>query len=372
MRNMIKSLAYRGSRGGYYQHLQRVFLFHSLLVPLLPMFLLAVVIIFEYDLRYSSLVHSVAVQNIEGAETYLNRARVVSFGIMFAAATFIVFRAKRLSRRMAERIAQTDQEKQRLNEQMFQTAKLASIGELAAGTAHEINNPLAVIIEEAGWMSDLLQEEELQQTENYQEFRRSLEQIRIQGQRCKEITQKMLSFARMQDSDAGLVKINTLLEDLLAVVERRAEKRGIRVVSNIQADLPQVYISYSELQQVLFNLINNAFDAMDPEGGELNIQVDCEQTEIVVQVQDTGQGIKPEQLERVFDPFYSTKPAGKGTGLGLSICYGLVRKWGGRIRVESNPGEGTRVWFTIPLSLAGQETAESKGDKQAAACNGEN
>jgi two-component system NtrC family sensor kinase len=372
MRDMIQSLANRGSRGGYYQHLQRVFLFHSLLVPLVPMFLLAAVIIFEYDLRYSNLVHPVAVQSIEVAEAYLNRARVVSFGVMFAAVGFIVFRASRLSRRMAQRIAQTDQEKQRLNEQMFQTAKLASIGELAAGTAHEINNPLAVIIEEAGWMSDLLQEEELQQTESYQEFKRSLEQIRIQGQRCKEITQKMLSFARKQDSDAGLVRINTLLEDLLAVVERRAQKRGIGLVSNIQADLPQVHISYSELQQVLFNLINNAFDAMDPEGGELNIQVGCEQSEIVVQIRDTGQGMEPEQLERVFDPFYSTKPAGKGTGLGLSICYGLVRKWGGRIQADSRPGEGARVWFTIPLSLAGQEAPNSKGDKQAAACNGEN
>ena len=369
MRDLIQNMVNR-SKGGYYQHLQRIFLFHSLLVPLFPMLLVAMVMLFEYDLRYSSLVHHVVTERLNEADAYLNRARLISIGVMLAAAGFIVVRARKLSRQMATRIAQTDQEKQKLNEQMFQTAKLASIGELAAGTAHEINNPLAVIIEDAGWMSDLLQEEDLQETENYAEFKRSLEQIKIQGQRCRRITQKMLSFARKEDSDAGLVAIDTLLEDLLAVVERRAEKRGISLVSDIQADLPQAYISYTELQQVLFNLINNAFDAMDPDGGELHILVGSRHKEILVQVLDTGQGMGPEQMERVFDPFYSTKPAGQGTGLGLSICYGLVRKWGGQIRVDSRPEQGTRVWFTIPLSPA--QTAEGgNGDTQAEACNGE-
>ncbi|MFP4168412.1 MAG: sensor histidine kinase [Desulfonatronovibrionaceae bacterium] len=371
MRDMIKNLARKGGRGGYYQHLQRVFLFNSLLVPVVPMLLLAAVIIFEYDLRYSSLVHPVAVRSLDSADAYLARARLLSLGVMLAAVVFIVLRARSLSRRMAERIVRIDQEKQRLNEQMFQTAKLASIGELAAGTAHEINNPLAVILEEAGWMADLLEEEELKQTENSSEFARSLEQIRVQGQRCKEITRKLLSFARKQDSDAAEVRINSLLEDLLAVVQRRARKRGIRLNPSIQKDLPRVFISYSELQQVLFNLINNAFDAMDPEGGELDIRIYREKEEIVLEVEDTGVGIEPEQMERVFDPFYSTKPAGQGTGLGLSICYGLVRKWGGQIRASSTPGKGTLIRFTIPLSLADHASGRNGEDVRAESRNNE-
>jgi two-component system NtrC family sensor kinase len=353
-----KSASLRGVPAGYYRSIQRVFLFNSLLVPLVPMLIVGALIVFEYDWRYSRLVHSVAAQVLENADGFLHRARFVSFGAVAAAVVFIAFKAYSLSRRMAERIAQTDREKQRLNEQMFQTAKLASIGELAAGAAHEINNPIAVMIEEAGWMSDLLEEEDLRDSPNYEEFKRSLEQITIQGRRCKEITRNLLSFARREDADRAKVQINTLLEDLMAVVRRRAEKRGITVAAEIQDNLPPVTISYSELQQVLFNLINNAFDAMDPDGGVLSVIARQEDDAIVLEVADSGEGIPPEQIGRVFDPFYTTKPVGHGTGLGLSICYGLVCKWGGRIKADSTPETGTRFLFTIPLHDDEERTSE--------------
>lgn len=353
-----KGASARGIPAGYYKSIQRVFLLNSLLVPLVPMLIVGALIMFEYDWRYSSLVHPVAARLLENADAFLHRARLVSFGAVVASVIFIAFKAYSLSLRMAERIAQNDREKQRLNEQMFQTAKLASIGELAAGAAHEINNPIAVMIEEAGWMSDLLEEEGLRNSPNYNEFKRSLEQINIQGRRCKEITRNLLSFARREDADVTKVQINTLLEDLMAVVRRRAEKRGIAVAVEIQDNLPAVTISYSELQQVLFNLINNAFDAMDPEGGELSVVARQDKDEIVLEVVDTGDGIPPEQIGRVFDPFYTTKPVGRGTGLGLSICYGLVCKWGGRIRADSRPGRGAKFWFTIPLHDDEKRTSE--------------
>lgn len=347
-----------GAQGGYYSHLQKVFLFNSLLVPLVPMLLVGIIIIFEYDFRYRDLVQPVAARFVENADAYLQRARLVSFGAIIAAVVFVAFRARSLSSKMAERIAQTDREKQRLNEQMFQTAKLASIGELAAGAAHEINNPIAIMIEEAGWMLDLLEEDEtLRMSPNYGEFRQSLDRIRNQGKRCKDITGNLLSFARKRDADKAVLRINNLLEDLMVVVRRRAEKRGIKVDYEIQDDLPAVNISYSELQQVLFNLINNAFDAMEPDGGVLTVAVRRESDELIIEVADTGTGIPEAQIGRIFDPFYTTKPVGQGTGLGLSICYGLVNKWGGRIRYENKPEKGARVWFTIPLHAA-KEVAE--------------
>jgi two-component system NtrC family sensor kinase len=365
----IRSLARGGAQGGYYSHLQRIFLFNSLLVPLVPMLLVGALIIFEYDARYRDLVHPVASQLVEDADSRLQRARLVSFGVIIAAVAFIAYRAYGLSRKMTERIAEADREKQRLNEQMFQTAKLASIGELAAGAAHEINNPIAVMIEEAGWIRDLLddEDEEFKSSPNYGEFKRSLEQIQIQGRRCKEITQNLLSFARRRDADTAKVPIKGLLEDLMSVVRRRAEKRGVQVATDIQEDLPAATISYSELQQVLFNLINNAFDAMDPDGGTLTVGARQEKNEIILEVEDTGEGIPPDQLGRVFDPFYTTKPVGSGTGLGLSICYGLVHKWGGRIRAESTPGQGTRFWFTIPLQAEAENQSVDDGT-EAGAC----
>lgn len=371
MRIGVRNLYPGGAQGGYYSSIQRIFLVNSLLVPLVPMFLVGALVIFEYDMRYRGLVHPVASEIIQNADAYLSRARLVSFGAVFAAIVFIAFRAHSLSRKMAERIVQTDQEKQRLNEQMFETAKLASIGELAAGAAHEINNPIAVMIEEAGWMLDLLDEEDFKKSPNYEEFKHSLDQILAQGRRCKEITRNLLSFARRRDADTAMVRINTLLDDLMTVVRRRAEKRGVRVAANIQEDLPPVTISYTELQQVLFNLINNAFDSMDAKDGEMNVVARRELDEIILEVIDTGEGIPPDQLTRIFDPFYTTKPVGRGTGLGLSICYGLVRKWGGRIRVESTPGKGTRVWFTIPLQAGGQAQPAEQKEKPTEIRNGE-
>jgi two-component system NtrC family sensor kinase len=313
------------------------------------MVLVGGLLFYEYDWRYRSLVHETAVLHVEEADAALNRARLVSLAGVLLALGYITYKSVSLSRRMAGRISQTDTEKQRLNEQMFQTAKLASIGELASGVAHEINNPLAVMIEEAGWIQDLLEEEDLKKAENYNEFKRSLEQIQVQGKRCKDITRNLLSFARREDADTSNARIDLLLEDLFSVIERRSAKRGVQFTADVDKDLPLVRISMSELQQVLFNLINNALDAMDPDGGRLRVSAKREGEEIILDVVDTGSGISSDELGRVFDPFYTTKPVGQGTGLGLSICYGLVRKWGGRIRIESTPGKGTRVWFTIPL-----------------------
>ncbi|MCD6298031.1 MAG: two-component sensor histidine kinase [Deltaproteobacteria bacterium] len=254
-----------------------------------------------------------------------------------------------LTNRMVGRIADADKEKEVMNEQIVETGKLASVGELAAGIAHEINNPVAIMVEEAGWIGDLLEEEEFQESENLSEFTRALGQIRTQGRRCKEITHKLLSFARKTDSRIQDVRIDDLIEELVALSSQKAKYANVTINTDIQPDLPALKVSQTELQQVILNLINNALDAMDKKGGTLNISSQEEDNFIVVGVEDNGPGIPEANIARIFDPFFTTKPVGKGTGLGLSICYGIIKKMGGEIEVRSTLGEGTTFRVSIPL-----------------------
>ncbi|NTU47415.1 MAG: two-component sensor histidine kinase [Syntrophobacteraceae bacterium] len=296
-------------------------------------------------------------QEAHDAFADLISTRNLAFFIFAIGAIAIFIKAVVLSRRMVGRIALADQEKDLMNERMLETGKLASLGELAAGIAHEINNPVAVMVEEAGWMEDLLDEEDLQFSPNVQEFRHSLEQIRMQGTRCREITHKLLSFARKTDPRSMNVQINEVIEDVIALSEQRARFSNVRIRRDLSGDIPTISISPSEMQQVLLNLINNALDAVDQKnGGEVRIITEMEDSAILISVADDGEGIPEENLSRIFHPFYTTKPVGKGTGLGLSICYGIVKKWGGSIEVSSTVGVGTAFHIRFPLSGAG--TAE--------------
>ncbi|MFZ0928884.1 MAG: ATP-binding protein, partial [Syntrophobacteraceae bacterium] len=227
--------------------------------------------------------------------------------------------------------------------------KLASIGELAAGIAHEINNPVAIMVEEAGWMGDLLEEHELQETQNVEEFRRSLKQISLQGVRCKEITHKLLSFARKTDPVHHKLQVNDTIEGSLSICEQRSKFSNIRIQTELDRSLPAISASPTELQQVFMNLINNAIDAMGSGGGLLEIRSGVVGDKVVVDVADTGHGISKEIMSRIFEPFFTTKPVGKGTGLGLSICYGIIKKLGGDLTVDSSIGLGTTFHVSVPI-----------------------
>jgi two-component system NtrC family sensor kinase len=266
-----------------------------------------------------------------------------------------------LSGRIVKRIAKADQEKHQMDEQIVETGKLASIGELAAGIAHEINNPVAIMVEEAGWIGDLLEEEDLKESTNLEEFKRALNQIRTQGKRCKDITYKLLSFARKTDPREQDVQLNELLEELIALSAQRAKYGNINIKTDFQETLPAVMVSESEMQQVFLNLINNSIDAMEKRGGEIVVRTRLQGNEVVVEVADTGPGIARANLGRIFDPFFTTKPVGKGTGLGLSICYGIVKKYGGEITVRSVPEVETAFSVKIPLSKVKPERTGAQG-----------
>lgn len=255
---------------------------------------------------------------------------------------------------MANRLTEAAREKQLLNEQIVEAGRLASVGELAAGIAHEINNPVAIMVEEAGWIGDLLEEEEFKEGKNLGEFRRALKQIRNQGNRCKSITHKLLSFARKTDSRVQDVQVNDVIEEIVSLSAQRAKYSNVTINTNLRKDLPLIRVSQAELQQVILNLINNALDAMDKKGGTVSIITKLDRgyydhSRIVIEVADDGPGIPAANLSRIFDPFFTTKPVGKGTGLGLSICYGIINKMGGELEVNSVIDEGATFRITIPF-----------------------
>jgi two-component system NtrC family sensor kinase len=288
-------------------------------------------------------------QRFSDAFSDFQRALKVAFAIIILGGLAITSVAYMLSTRMAYRLAKMDKERQMMDEQIIETGKLASVGELAAGIAHEINNPVAIMVEEAGWIEDLLEEEDFKEGKNLDEFQRSLNQIRTQGKRCKEITYKLLSFARKTDSTIQEVHLNDMLEELVAISAQRARYSNVTINTNFQSNLPSLEVSLSELQQVFLNLINNALDAMEKNGGILDISSKIEGNYVVVTVEDTGPGIPKANLGRIFDPFFTTKQVGKGTGLGLSICYGIIKKMGGEIEVRSTVDVGTTFYVRIPL-----------------------
>ncbi|WP_462324518.1 sensor histidine kinase [Desulfoplanes sp.] len=295
-------------------------------------------------------------QDEKDAFSDLYQTRNLGIIIFFLGSCSIFVMAVILSRKMVSQIKKSDQEKEMMNEQIIEAGKLASLGELAAGIAHEINNPVAIMVEEAGWMGDILDEEEFRESENYKEYQRALGQIRTQGIRCKEITHKLLSFARKIDSRIQDVQLNTIIVGVVELSEKRARYGNVEIITNLSPALPSVHISPSEMQQVFLNLINNAVDAINhKKGGTITITTRLDGEMIVTDIADTGSGIAKANLQRIFDPFFTTKAVGKGTGLGLSICYGIVKKTGGEISVNSAVGKGTVFHIRIPVSQQSKE-----------------
>jgi two-component system NtrC family sensor kinase len=237
-----------------------------------------------------------------------------------------------------------------LDERLLQSQKLAAIGELSAGIAHEINNPLAIIRQEAEWMQHLLNKLESGDLKEIAELQGSVRQIVQQVDRCTEITGNLLDFARKRDPVIQAVEVNRIIEDMTRLVEKEAKHNNIIIVRQYDQDLPVIYSDAPQLRQVILNFLTNATFAIGKDG-TITIttrRVDGDSMDIVIS--DTGCGIPEENLRKIFDPFFTTKPPGKGTGLGLSICHGIIQRLGGRIAVASQVGQGTTFTITLPRS----------------------
>jgi signal transduction histidine kinase len=240
-----------------------------------------------------------------------------------------------MSRKMADDIEQL----RALNEQLIRTEKLASLGTLSAGVAHEVNNPLASI-------SSLIQI--MQGKQNLEaETKEKLRLISTQITRITQVTKDMMDFARVRPAAKSAVDVNELLETSMRLASFDREFQRLKIVKTYRENLPKVFADADQLQQVFLNLILNARDAMK-ENGVLIIKTSQTFNNIEVEIADNGSGIDEKNLKQIFDPFFTTKPAGKGTGLGLAVCYGIITAHGGKIEVESN-GNGTKFILMLPI-----------------------
>src|SRR5262245_707695 len=235
-----------------------------------------------------------------------------------------------------------------LEEQMQQTDKLSSIGLLAAGVAHEVNTPLAGISS----YSQMLMQQIPESDPRYQ----LLEKIHRQTSRASSIVNNLLNFSRVSDSRFVPIELNRVIDDTIQLLEAQLHNTNIEVARNYSERLPATPGNAPKLQQVFMNLILNARDAM-PGGGRLEISTEYDDQNTIISFRDNGVGIDPENLARIYDPFFTTKQIGKGTGLGLAVSYGVIKDHGGEITVESKVGEGTTFRITIPLATARQQLA---------------
>lgn len=287
-------------------------------------------------------------QNRTEAFADLKQTQIIAGIIIFAGALLIVLMNLVFFHRAVGRIAEADKAKEMMNRQVIETGKLASVGRLAAGIAHEINNPVAIMVEEAGWIEDLLEEGDFDACNNLDELKRTLRQINTQGKRCKDITHKLLSFARKTDSRLQQIQLNDMIEEVVALYDKTTYSR-ISFGVDLEENLPPIYGSQTEIQQVLLNLINNSVYALENEGGNVRIVTRAKDESVLIALEDDGPGIPGSNLKRIFDPFFTTKPVGKGSGLGLAICYGIIRRMGGEITVDSKIDAGTTFHIRLPL-----------------------
>lgn len=263
---------------------------------------------------------------------------------------------------LLRQVEKTQAQKCLLDEQLIQSQKLAAIGELSAGIAHEINNPLAIISQEIEWARYQFQEKELDE-KSLSELRDSLNEIARQVDRCREITHKLLDFARKKEPLIQGIDINKLVEDMAKLVERETSQRGIEIIRQYRGDLPQVYTDPPLLRQVVLNLLNNAVQAVGHDG-QIGIETKMTADNAVeIGIRDSGCGIPHEALGKIFDPFFTTKPPGKGTGLGLSICHSIIVRLGGIITVESEPDRGAFFSVRLPLHYKSREKRVGDGSK---------
>lgn len=241
---------------------------------------------------------------------------------------------------MSRKMASDIENLRKMNYQLMRADKLAAMGTLAAGVAHEVNNPLASI-------SSLIQM--MRAESESEEIRANLDLVQDQIQRITRVTRDLTDFARARPAAKSPVAVNQVIEAALRLAEFDSTFRRLSIRKNLAIDLPAILADGDQLQQVFLNIFLNARDAM-PDGGELVIVSRVERNEVVVDISDTGVGIDTQHIKQVFDPFFTTKPAGKGTGLGLAVCYGIVTAHGGRLELREDNGSGTTFVVALPVA----------------------
>lgn len=250
---------------------------------------------------------------------------------------------------MTRHLEVTDKKNTANNMQFAQMEKMATVGRLAAGIAHEINNPLQMITNQAGWIGELLEEENPEKMKGYGEYVDAVSSIKNHVRRAGTITHRLLGFSRKMDDQNKKESIPDLLEETISLVEKEAEYNNIKIIRTFNKSLPFVITDGPQLQQVFLNILNNSIDAIGQDG---EIYIEIHQTEVSMHIAfgDTGPGIKSCDLAHIFDPFFTTKGVGKGTGLGLYISYDIIKKLGGSLEAANRKNGGAEFTISIPCT----------------------
>ena len=259
---------------------------------------------------------------------------------------------------MAVNLRERDTRLREANAQLLQSEKMAAIGQLSAGLAHEVKNPLAGILGYAQLTRRSLQDPEV--------IARNLDVIERETRRCTDIISNLMRFARQEPGERVATDINVAVSRAIALVDHQLGLHKVRIETDLQSGMPQVSCNANQLQQVVMNLLINAQQVMEPAGGTARVCTRVNEAEVIIEVDDTGPGVPLDVRARIFDPFFTTKQAGKGTGLGLSVSYGLIRDHGGNIRVSDAPGGGARFTISLP-----RESGRRSGDSQTPAVAGQ-
>ena len=297
-------------------------------------------------------------QDKSDAFSALHTAVFLTLLVSLVGGVVIIAAAVYLSDRIVLHLETLDQDKAQLEQHLIRAGRLAELGEMAAGLAHEINNPLQVIRNEQALMEILVDDiKKATGSDNdapLADLTDSLSQIRLQIGRCAVITQAFLNFGRQSEPVFQAVSLMGFVPDVIGMVKPKAIISGIDLTYDIPAEIPDVYGDVSQLQQVFLNLFNNGIDAIvekhGASGGHLTVTARrATDNYVEVRVSDDGSGIAPEIIDKIFSPFFTTKPVGKGTGLGLSVCYGIVNNMGGDIMIESIKNVGTTFVLKLPV-----------------------
>ncbi|MFO7557256.1 MAG: ATP-binding protein [Desulfobacterales bacterium] len=268
---------------------------------------------------------------------------IISLGLIAIILTTIF-----TTRLAIEQLKRSDKRINRLHAQLIQTDKLAALGKMAAGVAHEINNPLAVIIQKTGWMEDLLFEEDFQNSKNLEEFKISIRKIEEHVERARKVVHNMLGYARKMEPHLEDMDVNDTMNKTISLLENYSRTNNIEIQTDLSEDLPIIAGDQAQLQQVFLNLINNAIDAIG-KNGLIEVKSRCKGSEIIVSIKDNGPGIPEEMQKKIFDPFFTTKETGKGTGLGLWVTFNIIEKMSGTIHVQSKADQGSTFIVKIPI-----------------------